>query len=115
MKVDYAFAGVVLFAGYPVEPLRHMLDMSNKDARAAARYTGQDMKFWIWHGDKDTVFPVDLAMDKYDKLFTKLGIKNTIISKHIEKGLGHHTSPTGFASMEKFIKPEVVKDTQFIQ
>jgi len=61
------------------------------------------MRFFIWHGDKDTIFPVKEAMDKYDKLFTKLGITDTIISKHIQKGLGHDTSIEGFTKMREFV------------
>jgi len=113
MKVDYAFGGVVLFAGYPVEPLRHMLDMSAKEAKAAARYTGQDMRFMIWHGDKDTIHPVTETFEKYDKLFTKLGISDTIMRKHIQKGLGHDTSPEGFEKMGEFIDTKTSRN-QFI-
>ena len=54
MKVDYAFGGVILFAGYTIDPLRHMIDMTPEDAQAKASYLGHDMRFFIWHGGQDT-------------------------------------------------------------
>ena len=61
------------------------------------------MRFFIWHGTKDTVFEQTKTFKLYDELFSKLGISSTIVTKHAEKGLTHKTSKNEIEHLMAFI------------
>jgi hypothetical protein len=83
------------------------------------------MKFFFWHGVQDTKFDQKETFELYNKLFTKVGIKNTIKEMHAQKGLGHEISHAGLVDMTKFIKDQpitteeeeanIVEQTEFLQ
>ena len=48
--------------GFPLPPLFDMVGHSQAAARANATYYGEDMKWMIWHGESDPIFPIDLTL-----------------------------------------------------
>ena len=84
MKLDFPLGGVVLFAGYVFEPLRKLIKIeSDEEARQKCSYLGKDLRFFIWHGDQDNIFPSNSTLDLYNGLFNKLGIQDTIEVKYV--------------------------------
>lgn len=84
MKLKFPLGGVVLFAGYVFEPLRELIKIeSDEEARQKCSYLGKDLQFFIWHGDKDNIFPLNRTFDLYDGLFNKLGIQDNIKVKNV--------------------------------
>ena len=61
-KLDYALGGTIVMDGFPLPPLFDMVGHSQSAARANATYYGTDMKWMIWHGESDPIFPVDLTL-----------------------------------------------------
>jgi len=68
------------------------------------------MRFFIWHGEDDTVFDQETTFELYDELFDKLGINKTIEVMHHEPGLTHKTSSTEMKHLMSFIDEKI--DTQ---
>jgi hypothetical protein len=56
-KLDYALGGVIILCSYPLPPLVYMPGNSLEAAQKNATYYGQDMRFMIWHGEYDRIFP----------------------------------------------------------
>jgi hypothetical protein len=54
----FALGGVSVFDGFPLPPLENMPGAPTAAARANASYYGQDMRWMIWHGSADPIFPV---------------------------------------------------------
>ena len=61
------------------------------------------MRFFIWHGNEDASFPSETTIPKYEKLFEKLNINDTLKTMNVEEGLGHSTSQEGINKMFEFI------------
>lgn len=59
MTLDYNIGGVIAFSGYPLPALTALIDMDTADAQAEASYYGSDMRFMLWHGSEEELFPAD--------------------------------------------------------
>jgi len=77
MQLEVPIGGVILFAGYPLFKVQILYrgdddrfdPPTSREARDMASCSDKDMRIFIWHGAKDTIFPVDDAMDRYKKIF----------------------------------------------
>ena len=94
-----------MFSGFPIKPLLEMTYsiVSKSQARAQCTNLQQDMRFFFWHGTKDTIFDQETTFKLYKELFKKLGISNTIKEMHAQTGLTHKTSPEEITAFMKFI------------
>lgn len=71
------------------------------------------MKFFFWHGSKDTIFKQPKTYDKVRVIFDLLGIRDTIVRMHTTKGMGHEVSKEGISAfMKKFIVEKKSKSTK---
>ena len=103
-NLDYALGGVVVMDGYPLPPLCDMPGRAPAAAKANATYYGSDMRWMIWHGDDDPIFPVNLTMNAYTGVFDALGASSTLKVFHEEPGMTHTVIQPEFARMVQFIR-----------
>ena len=105
MKLPFSLGGTAAFAGYPLKPLLKMADndVSPEEAQSRCLNLARDMRFFIWHGTKDEFFEHNQTFDLYTKIFTKLGISETVKVMDREEGLGHETSPKGMLALMEFM------------
>lgn len=105
MKLKTTFGGIGVFSGFPIKPLYEMTYdfVTASEAKAQCTNLQQDMRFFFWHGTKDTVFDQEKTFALYKVLFNKLGISGTIKKMHAETGLTHKTSVSEIKSFMKFI------------
>jgi len=103
-KLDFALGGVIVMDGFPLPPLCDMPPGPAAAAKANATYTGLDMKWMIYWGEDDPIFPVKLSMDTYHGIFDVLGINSTLVIDHTEPGMTHTVIQKEFEQMVSFIK-----------
>ena len=102
-KLDYPLGAVVIMNSFPLPPLIDMPGNSLADARKNATYFGQDMRFMIWYGEADTIFPPPKTKKAYHDIFDVLEIRDTLKIEHIEEGMDHKYIEKEFAQMIDFI------------
>jgi predicted esterase len=83
-QLDYALGGTIVMDGFPLPPL---FDWPHGHANAT--YHGSDMRWVLWHGEADEIFPVDLTLNTWDSIFDTLGAKSTVKVEHREPGMVH--------------------------
>jgi hypothetical protein len=89
--------------GFPLPPLGDMPNGSQEDARANASYYGEDMRWMIWEGANDYIFPANLTLTTYQNIFNKLGASKTLKIMHTEPGMSHWMAQSEFTQMKEFI------------
>lgn len=63
-QIDFALGGVMPLSGAPLPPLSQMAGVSPVSAASKeATYYGSDMRWFIWIGGWDFVFPAEKTMD----------------------------------------------------
>lgn len=103
-KLDYALGGTIVMDGFPLPPL---CDMPGADAAAAkknATYYGDDMRFFIWWGGADPIFPATESLNAYHGVFDALGARDTIKVEHTTPGMTHTLQQDEFEAMKTFIE-----------
>jgi predicted esterase len=103
-KLNFALGGSIVMDGYPLPPL---CDMPGKDPTAAkknATYYGQDMRWMLWHGEDDQIFPLRETEEAYYGIFNALGVASTLKINHTEPGMTHTLVKSEFAQMTDFIR-----------
>jgi hypothetical protein len=65
-----------------------MTGKTKEQAIVNATYYGNDMRWMIWAGTQDGIFPADTTMAEYEGVFVALGVNSTFKVKHIEN-FGH--------------------------
>jgi len=80
--------------------------MSADDAKKNATYYGKDMRWMIWEGADDYIFPANQTMTTYHNVFAKLGVLDTWKIQHIEPGMGHWYIQKEFDQMKTFFNGE---------
>ena len=105
MKLDNSLGGAAVCSGFPLKPLLEMTysNVTKSEARKECTDLKKDMRFFIWHGEKDTVFDQVPTFKLYDELFEKLGVNSTIKVMHHEPGLTHETSATEMKHLMAFM------------
>jgi predicted esterase len=103
-KLPYALGGVIVIDGFPLPPLGFMPGAPQAAARANASYYGEDMRWMVWQGSADQIFPVGITLDTWDGIFSALGCSDTVKIRHIEQGMTHDV-----------IEPELLQMVQFVR
>jgi len=103
-KLDYALGGTIVMDGYPLPPLCDMPGASQAAARANASYYGSDMKFMIYWGSADPIFPPSESLNAWHGIFDALGARSTLKVDRTEQGMTHTLSQSEFSTMVAFIK-----------
>jgi len=102
-KLEFALGGTVVMDGFPLPPLFDMVGRSEPEARKNASYYGDDMRFMIYHGASDTIFPVNFTINTWNGVFDSLGVRSTLKVTHIEPGMSHTLIPSEFDTLVDFI------------
>jgi len=103
-KLDFALGGTIVMDGFPLPPLFDMVGRPQSAARANATYYGSDMKWMIWHGEADTIFPIDLTLNTWNGIFDALGVRSTLAIEHREPGMTHTVIQSELAQMVTFVR-----------
>jgi len=107
-KLDFALGGTIVMDGYPLPPLCDMPGHAQRDAKKNATYYGADMKWMIYWGGADPIFPPTESMAAWHGIFDALGIRSTLKIDHVEPGMSHSLSRNEFNQMVAFIRDEPV-------
>ena len=91
--------------GYALPPVCSFATESPAAAKANATYYGADMRWMLYHGDDDTVFPVGETEANYAGIFRTLGVTATLKVNHTEPGMYHTLVKDEFDRMLAFIGP----------
>merc|ERR1712203_1215942 len=59
VQLEFALGGVIVMDGYPLPPLIDMPNESEEWAKRQASYYGNDMRWMIWEGADDYIFPAN--------------------------------------------------------
>jgi predicted esterase len=102
-KLDFALGGTIVMDGFPLPPLFDMVGHTQAEARRNATYFGTDMRWMIWHGTADQVFPVNLTINTWRGIFDALGVRSTYKVEHIEPGMTHTLINSEFDRLVSFI------------
>ena len=103
-KLGFALGGTIIMDGFPLPPLFDMVGRSQPAARANASYYGTDMRWMIWHGEADPIFPVDLTLNTWHGILDALGVRSTLKLEHREPGMTHTLIESEFAQMVAFVR-----------
>lgn len=109
VHLTFALGGVIVMDGFPLPPLSDMPAANGGTpaaAKANASYTGDDMRWMIWEGSNDPIFPAKLTMDNYHGIFDILGVADTWKIEHTEPGMTHTVIESEFAQMVQFIRQD---------
>jgi len=103
-QLTFALGGTIVMDGFPLPPTFDMAGHSRAAARANATYYGEDMRWMIWHGEADPIFPVDLTLNTWNAIHTALGTSSTVKIEHREPGMTHTLIQSEFTRMVAFIR-----------
>lgn len=106
MKLKTPLGGIGVFSGFPLKPLLMLTypNVTAAEAQAACPGISKDLRIFVWHGTKDTVFDQKKTFAIDNELFSKLGITKTIKTMYAEEGLTHKTSVKEIEHFMKFIE-----------
>ena len=102
-KLDFALGGCIVGDGYPLPPLVDMVGHHREEAIKNASYYGNDMRFMIWEGSEDPIFPATETMQEFTGIFNALNVTETWKIDHTEKGMGHIVSTKEYGQMMRFV------------
>ena len=105
-KLTYALGGAIIMDGFPLPPLVDMPGASPDAAKRNASYYGDDMRFMIYQGAADPIFPAHLLHDTFAGIFQALDITSTLKVNVTEPGMTHTTTKEEFDAMMDFINNE---------
>merc|ERR1711988_1025978 len=100
--LDFALGGTIVMDGFPLPPLENMPGANPRAAKKNATYTGSDMRWMIYHGAEDPIFPEELTINTWNGIFDVLGIQSTLQIEHIEPHMGHTLTKSEFDLMITF-------------
>ena len=103
-QLDFALGGTVVMDGFPLPPLENMPGAPPAAAKANASYYGSDMRWMIWHGDADPIFPVNMTMNTWDGIFAALDATSTLKIEHTEPGMTHTVIEKEFTQLVEFVR-----------
>jgi len=102
-KLDFALGGTIVMDGYPLPPLCDMPGHSQGDARKNATYYGTDMKWMIYWGAVDPIFPANESRSAWHGIFDALGVRSTLKVDHLEPGMSHTLIKKEFDQLVTFV------------
>jgi pimeloyl-ACP methyl ester carboxylesterase len=102
-KLDFALGGTIVMDGYPIPPLCDMPGSAQGDARKNATYYGTDMKWMIYWGAADPIFPASESRTAWHGIFDVLGVKSTLKIDHLEPGMSHTLIKDEFDQLLGFV------------
>lgn len=102
-KLDFALGGTIVMDGFPLPPLCDMPGQESHAAKKNATYYGTDMKWMIYHGAADQIFPVNETLTAWNGIFEVLGVRSTVKIQHVEPNMYHTVIKPEFDMMVKFV------------
>lgn len=111
--LDFALAGTIIMDGFPLPPL---FDMPGHDPAAAKRnasYYGTDMRWMLWWGALDPIFPVDVSLRTWNGIFDVLGVRSCLEVEHTEPGMTHTVVRGEMAQLVDFVRNESAYAQQY--
>ncbi len=103
VNLPFALGGVVVMDGFPLPPLENMPGASQAAARANASYYADDMKWIIYEGSEDPIFPEKLTLDTWNGIFTALGCSTTLKTQVIP-GMSHTLVEQEFTALLTLVR-----------
>ena len=103
-KLTYALGGAIVMDGFPLPPLIDMPGASRAASRKNASYFGADMRFMIYQGSADPIFPTKLLHTTFRGIFDALGIPSVVKVNHTEPGMTHTVIEKEIKSMLDFVR-----------
>jgi predicted esterase len=98
-KLNFALGGTIIMDGYALPPVCDAKTVASK-----ATYSGADMKWFIYWGGADPIFPAKDSLDAYHGMFNALNASTALEFEHTEPGMGHTLTEKEFGEMVKFIR-----------
>ncbi len=99
-----ALGGVIVMSAFPLPPLCDMPGGDPVEAKKNATYYGDDMRWMIWLGESDFIFPVQFTNSYYKGIFDVLDIEDTLKVNVSQPRQGHDLTQPEFDAMVKFIR-----------
>ena len=97
-KLDFALGGTIVMDGYPLPPVCDAKTVASK-----ATYKGKDMRWFLYWGGADPIFPPAESLGAYHSMFSALGLPSAVY-EHTEPGMTHTLIQKEFVQMVKFIR-----------
>lgn len=105
-NLDFALAGTIVLSGFPIPPLCDMPGSTPEAAKQNATYYGLDMKWMIWNGEADRIFPGEETMAYWSDIFKVLEITPTIDIFTLEPKQGHYLTEAEYSTVGSFVRGE---------
>lgn len=105
-KMTEKLGGVMIMCSWPLPPLAKMPDQTEAEAKAAATYKGDDMRWMLFGGTEDAIFPEPASSTRWTDIFSKLGISSVVKMKIVQTGAGHEMTDNCFYNFIRFVKGE---------
>lgn len=105
-QLEFALGGAIVMDGFPLPPLENMPGADPASAKKNATYYGNDMRWMIWEGADDPIFPAKLTMNTWDGIFVALGASSTVKIKHVEPGMTHTLVQKEFEQLVQFVRSD---------
>ena len=103
-SLDFALGGTIVMDGFPLPPLCDMPGGDPAAAKKNATYFGADMRWMIWHGEDDPIFPANFTLTRWNGIFRILGVSSTLKIEHLEPGMTHTMVKAEFAQLQSFVR-----------
>jgi predicted esterase len=103
-KLDFALGGTIIMDGFPLPPLFDMPGHAPAEAKKNATYYGSDMKWMIWHGEDDPIFPCNFTVGYWNNILKTLGASATLKVEHTEPGMSHTLIKDEFDELIAFVR-----------
>jgi len=110
-KLDFALGGVIIFDGYPLPPLPDMKGAQPAAAKKNATYYGDDMRWMLYWGGLDPIFPSNFSLNGYHEIFHALEVDDVIKIEHVNPSMGHSLDFYEFELMRTFIDGKDYEDS----
>ena len=83
-----ALGGTIVMDGFPLPPLCDMPGHAQSDARNNATYYGTDMRWMIYWGAADPIFPAHLSLTAWNGVLNALGLAHVVNPMNCQLPMG---------------------------
>jgi predicted esterase len=102
-QLRFALGSTIIMDSFPLPPLFDWQDAAA--ARRGASYAGADMRWMIWHGAADPIFPVQLTLAAWNRTLGLLGVREAVLRvEHVEPGMAHTLVRPELAELVRFVR-----------